>query len=320
MGEKPSVFCRTMSPWKLRSMVLPTDSEMPAAKTVTNTTTARPIISEAAVVAVRPGLRTVFSRASRPVRPRTRSSGQPATEASGLTSRGLNSETPNRVAAAPPPTSRAAVLDSAPPKRPSAVRASPPTPSTTATAVTIRPRRRLSGSSASRSAAIGDTRVARSAGLSAENSVTRIPTSSATTIVRAAITVPVLGRSMPKRLEHRVEGLGEADPADHAEHRAHHADHRGLGHDRAEHLAARGSQRAQQPQLARALCHRDVEDVEDQERADEQRDPAEHQQHDLEEGQVLGDVVGLALGRLLTGLHLHLGREHAVDAPLELLG
>ena len=100
---------------------------MPAANTVTNTTTARPIISAAAVVAVRPGLRTVFSRASRPVRPRRRSSGQPVTEASGLTSRGLNSDTPNSVAAAPPPTSAAAVLDSAPPNSPSAVSPSPPT-------------------------------------------------------------------------------------------------------------------------------------------------------------------------------------------------
>ena len=49
---------------------------MPAAKTVTNVTSARPIISAAAVVAVRPGLRTAFSRASRPVSLRTRSSSE----------------------------------------------------------------------------------------------------------------------------------------------------------------------------------------------------------------------------------------------------
>ena len=54
-----------------------TDALMPAANTVTKTTTARPIISAPAVTAVRPGLRTVFSRASRPVRPRSLSSGQP---------------------------------------------------------------------------------------------------------------------------------------------------------------------------------------------------------------------------------------------------
>ena len=105
------MFCRITSPWKLRSIVLATDFVMPAANTVTKTTTARPIISAAAVVAVRPGLRTAFSRASRPVRPRRRSSGQPASEASGLTSRELNSDTPNSVAAAPPPTSAAAVFE-----------------------------------------------------------------------------------------------------------------------------------------------------------------------------------------------------------------
>ena len=77
IGEKPSVFCRTRSPWKLRSIALPTDALMPAANTVTNTTTARPIISAPAVTAVRPGLRTAFSRARRPVRPRSRSSGHP---------------------------------------------------------------------------------------------------------------------------------------------------------------------------------------------------------------------------------------------------
>ena len=55
----------------------------PAAKTVTNETSASPIISAAAVVAVRPGLRTAFSRASRPETPRRRSSGRPTTEASG---------------------------------------------------------------------------------------------------------------------------------------------------------------------------------------------------------------------------------------------
>ena len=101
-----------MSPWKLRSIALPTDALMPAAKTVTNTTTASPIISAPAVTAVRPGLRTAFSRARRPVRPLRRSSGQPITDASGRTRRGLNMDTPNSVATAPPPTRAAAALES----------------------------------------------------------------------------------------------------------------------------------------------------------------------------------------------------------------
>ena len=55
-------------------------------------------------MAVRPGLRIAFSRASRPVRPRSRSSGRPVIDASGRTSRGENSDTPKRISAAPPPT------------------------------------------------------------------------------------------------------------------------------------------------------------------------------------------------------------------------
>src|SRR3954464_9802316 len=49
-------------------MAFATDALMPAANTVTNTTTASPIMSAPAVTAVRPGLRTAFSRGSRPGR------------------------------------------------------------------------------------------------------------------------------------------------------------------------------------------------------------------------------------------------------------
>jgi hypothetical protein len=200
IGEKPSVFCRTTSPWKLRSIALLIEALMPAANTVTKTTTARPIMSAPAVTAVRPGLRTAFSRARRPVIPLSFSSGQPDSEASGRTSRGLNIDTPSSVATAPPPTEPAAALDSSPPNRPTQVSATPPSTSNTATAAKTLPRRWLSGSSASSSAAIGDTRVARSAGESAAASVTTMPTTSAITIVRVAITVPVFGRSIPKLL------------------------------------------------------------------------------------------------------------------------
>ena len=58
--------------------------------------------------------------------------------------------------------------------------------------------KRDGGSSApSRTAAIGSTRVARSAGRIAAISVTKMPTASATTTVRVAKTVPTCGRSMP---------------------------------------------------------------------------------------------------------------------------
>ena len=85
-----------MSFWKIVSIALAIDLFRPAANTVTKTTSARPIISAAEVTAVRPGLRIAFSRASRPVSPRSRSSGQPAIAASGRTRRGLNSDAANR--------------------------------------------------------------------------------------------------------------------------------------------------------------------------------------------------------------------------------
>ena len=79
---------------------------------MTKLTSARPIISAAAVAAVRAGLRCEFSRASRPTSPRSRSIGPPATAASGLTRRGLHSETPNSTAAEPTPRSSAALPES----------------------------------------------------------------------------------------------------------------------------------------------------------------------------------------------------------------
>ena len=58
---------------------------MPAAKTATKTTSPRPTMSADAVVAVRPGLRIAFSRASRPGVSNARSSGQPTSAAIGRT-------------------------------------------------------------------------------------------------------------------------------------------------------------------------------------------------------------------------------------------
>ena len=55
-----------------------TDFVAEEAKIAANTTRATPIISAADVVAVRLGLRSVFSRASRPVTPRSASIGRPA--------------------------------------------------------------------------------------------------------------------------------------------------------------------------------------------------------------------------------------------------
>ena len=57
-------------------------------------TSVSPIISAAAVEAVRPGLRTALAPASSPATPPTRRAGQPTTRASGFTSRGASSAMP----------------------------------------------------------------------------------------------------------------------------------------------------------------------------------------------------------------------------------
>ena len=82
----------------------------PAAKIEAKVTSATPIMSAAAVTAVRPGWRTEFSRASWPVMPVARSIGRPMTFASGRTSRGESSATPRKVSAAPPPMNEIAAL------------------------------------------------------------------------------------------------------------------------------------------------------------------------------------------------------------------
>ena len=132
IGEKPSLFWITSPPAKFSSTTWATELFSPAAKTVTKVTSARPIISAAAVTAVRLGLRWAFSRARRPSSRRTRSSGQPATVASGGTRRGLKSETAKTMATAPPPIRPAAVPAAALPKSPIRTIARPATPSSTA--------------------------------------------------------------------------------------------------------------------------------------------------------------------------------------------
>ena len=98
-----------------------------AARIVTNPTSASPIMRAAAVTAVREGLRTVFSRASRPVIVVSRSIGQPTTAAIGRTSCGLTIAVPRKRSTAPSPivVSRLPVE----PKEPRTPRARMSTPS-----------------------------------------------------------------------------------------------------------------------------------------------------------------------------------------------
>src|SRR3954454_6375890 len=196
-GEKPSVFCTTNAALRLSSTDLAIVVLTPAAKIDTNVTSATPTISAAAVTAVRPGWRIVFSRARRPVMPRVLSNGRPMTEASGRTRYGLTSATPRNVASAPPPTKLRDALDENEPKSPAAMRPTPTRPRATPANVTLRDGPRPGGTAASWSASTGDTRVARRAGASDEKTVTTMPTTIETMIVRDAITLPLLGRSTP---------------------------------------------------------------------------------------------------------------------------
>ena len=89
------------------------------------------------------------------------------------------------------------------------------------------------------------------------------------------------------------------------------AEHRAFEHDRAEHLAARGAERPQGRELLRPLCDRDRERVEDDERADEERDPAEGEQEVADEGDELADAFTVRLRLLGAGLHLgRVGQRH----------
>ena len=197
--------------------------------------------------------------------------------------------------------------------------ASPRPPSSSAAISVRRPRGFESCSSDSRSAAIGVMRVARSAGASAATSVTTIPISSETITVRASSTVPVLGRSAPIALKSALMPAANRIPAASPATAPSDAEHERLDPDGREDLPARGAERAQHAELARALGDRDREGVEDLEGAHEQRDPGEHEQRDPQEAEVARDVVRLALRRLFAGLGDQVGRQDPGD-PVAQLG
>ncbi len=89
---------------------------MPWPMTATKVTSAMPIISAAAVDAVRPGLRMALPSASIPAAPPMRRAGMPTTRVSGTTSRDESSATPMNSARTPRPsrTKRSPVATSLP--------------------------------------------------------------------------------------------------------------------------------------------------------------------------------------------------------------
>ena len=102
----------TKSPWKSVSTALLIDALVDAANVAMKPTRATPIISAAAVDAVRFGLRIAFCRASEPLILVARRIGQPSSRAAGRASTGASTATPTNVTRAPTPTSGIASPDS----------------------------------------------------------------------------------------------------------------------------------------------------------------------------------------------------------------
>ena len=166
-----------------------------APRTAIVDTSASPIISAAAVCAVRRGLRIEFSRPSFPGVPSNQASGRPRAPESGRATTGTSIATAMNTSTAPTPTSAIVGL------------ASPATTATTPRAATAMPaitrrRRTISATSppSSTSAATGAIRTARRAGTIAEITVTPTPTAIATATVRASNTSGAEGSSMPNAL------------------------------------------------------------------------------------------------------------------------
>src|SRR5262249_55856918 len=152
--------------------------------TLTKVTSASPIISAAAVEAVRRGVRIAFSRAGRPGSRNIHTNGNPISPARGRVNSGLKIATPLKDQMTPAPTF--------PTRLPTSLN-NPRSSSATPVKVTTRPiivRRRIvrwgTVATSARSAATGGTRVALSAGKNDDTNVTTTPTSSATITVRAS--------------------------------------------------------------------------------------------------------------------------------------
>ena len=185
-------------------MSLLIDAFSPAAKIETKLTRATPIMSAAAVTAVRPGWRTVLSPASRPVIPR-HASGRASARATSTTS----AENPALIRArtcgtridTPIATTMRIVAIPAPEPAASTTRSRSSASTTTSTVRRLRTERGLrSSGTPSRIAAIGVTRDARRAGGRPARTVTAVPAKSETQTVRNSSTVPLSGRLAPKAL------------------------------------------------------------------------------------------------------------------------
>ena len=113
--------------------------------------------------------------------------------------------------------------------------------------------------------------------------------------------------------EQRVQRRRSTRPRNRPDDRREHAEQQRLRDHRAQDLAARGAERAQRRQFARALGDRDRERVEDDERADEQRDVGEDEQESPGSREEAVGVLRRLLASAGAGAHLRARRQHRAD-------
>ena len=250
------------------------ESRNAAPSTATTVTSARPIMSAAAVDAVRDGLRIAFSRASSPGRPPTRSAGQPTTAASGLHEPGSEQGDPEEERERPDTEQEEHGLGLQPgrgegdredhdrdgDRRERDVRS-----------VGGEARRRQASRprapprSAARGSPGGPARCSR-------RTVTVMPIDEAHHDRPRGEDGAGLRQVDADRDEERVQPLPHAEAEEQPDHRREEADDEPLEDDGREHLASRAAERPQRCELPRALRDGDRERVEDDERADEEGD------------------------------------------------
>ena len=138
-------------------------------------------------------------------------------------------------------------------------------------------------------AAMGAVRDARSAGGSAAATVTPIPTDRARDQRAGDDHQLGVGHREPESREEPEQELRERDAGPEPHRGRDEADNRSLDDHRADDLAPRRAEGAEQAELARALRHEDRERVEDDERTDEQADPCEAEQRVVQGVQELVD-------------------------------
>ncbi len=175
-------FCTTKSAPSVRSICRATEAAADAPATDRPATSASPIIRAAAVAPVRRGLRSALRRLSRPTTPNAGSRPRPSRRITGRTSSGPAITPATSVSTTPSASSDPATAVRSLSTQPASA-ASPAAPTSDPAAARRRNGRPEPVSSRSARAAIGETRLARSAGSSAATKVTPTPTTYATTTV-----------------------------------------------------------------------------------------------------------------------------------------